>query len=105
VTAFAGSVLGSVVALAGGSIDPSDAGVLAGEAGASADQFSDGSLKLFGRLDVAADGAPLVAGALGAAGALDAGALGVATAVSLIGPSALCRRASRKTQTEQQKRP
>jgi hypothetical protein len=88
VTAFVGSVAGAVVALAGGSADPSDAGVLAGEAGASADQFNDGSLKLFGRLDVAADdGAPLVAGALGVEAPELAGADGVAVASSLIRPS------------------
>jgi hypothetical protein len=70
--------------------------MLAGEAGASGDQFNDASLNERGRLGVAVWGAPLVAGAVdaGALGALVAGAVGVA--VSFIVPSVLCRRTRRK---------
>ena len=77
--------------------------MLAGEAGASADQFNDASLNELGRLGVAVLDAPLVAGALGVGAPELAGADAVGVAVS-IRPSALCRRALRKKREQKSKR-
>ena len=77
--------------------------MLAGEAGASADQFNDASLNELGRLGVAVLDAPLVAGALGVGAPELAGADGVAVAKSLIRPSGLCRRPLRKNVSQKEK--